>query len=84
MPSFVLACYSESYFAETLHEAGSIPLVTTRALMAPEGYVVDAAVRGLGDNASARGVRDGVVRAYEKWQRLSFGVASAMFSRAAP
>jgi hypothetical protein len=82
IPSFVLACYSESYFDGALSAAGSRPLVTTRALMAPEGYVVEAAVRALGDNRSAPSVRDDTVRAYAKWQRLSFGVASAMFSRA--
>src|SRR5688572_32655060 len=34
--SFVLACYSDKYVASTLRHAGSTPLVTTRALMAPE------------------------------------------------
>ncbi len=82
LPSFVLACYSESYFAGALDAAGSTSLVTTRSLMAPEGYVVDAAVKALGDNATSREVRDGVVRAYAKWQRLSFGRASPMFSPA--
>jgi hypothetical protein len=49
--------------------------------MAPEGYVVEAAARALGDNRPAPAVRDDTVRAYAKWQRLSFGVASAMFAR---
>jgi hypothetical protein len=81
VPSFVMACYSESYFDASLRSAGSTPLLTTRALMAPEGYVIDAMVRGLGDNLSPSAVRDGVVREYAKWQRLSVGVASTMFSR---
>jgi len=80
-PSFVMACYSESYFASSLRAAGSSPLVLTRALMAPEGYVVDAMTRALGDNLSHAAVRDSVVREYAKWQRLSFGTASSMFSR---
>jgi len=80
-PSFVMACYSESYFASSLRAAGSSLLVSTRALMAPEGYVVDAMTRALGDNLSQAAVRDRVVREYAKWQRLSFGTASSMFSR---
>ena len=81
IPSFVLACYSESYFAGALDAAGSRALVTTRALMAPEGYVVEAAARALGDNRGAAEVRNDTVNAYARWQRLSFGVASAMFAR---
>ena len=46
IPSFVLACNSEGYFTRALISAGSTPLVMTRTLMAPEGYVVDAVLRG--------------------------------------
>ena len=81
VPSFVLACYSESYFDEALRGSGSRPLLTTRALMAPEGYAVSATLKGLGDNLAHGALRDGVVREYAKWQRLPFGVASPMFSR---
>lgn len=81
IPSFVLACYSEPYFAGALDAAGSKALVSTRALMAPEGYVVEAAARALGDNRAAPDVRDHTVRAYAHWQKLSWGVASAMFAR---
>ena len=81
IPSFVLACYSEAYFDRALTAAGSHPLVTTRALMAPEGYVVEAAARALGDNRPAPTIRDDTVRAYAQWQRLTFGVASTIFSR---
>jgi hypothetical protein len=83
IPSFVLACYSEAYFAEPLRAAGSLPLVTTRAYMAPEGYAVEATVRALGDDLPAAGVRDAVVRAYAKWQGLPWRVASPMFAPAA-
>jgi hypothetical protein len=80
IPSFVFACYSERYFGDSLRAAGSRPLVTTRALMAPEGYIIDAIARGLGDGLARGAVREGVVREYAKWQRLSFGTASSMFS----
>lgn len=78
-PSFVLACYSESYFAKHLTRAGSKPLVTTRALMAPEGYLIDALAQGLGDNLSESELNERVVRSYAKWQRISHGTAKRVF-----
>jgi hypothetical protein len=84
IPSFVLACYSDAYFGPGLVALGSTPLVTTRAYMAPEGYAIEAAVRALGDGLSAKEVRDETVRAYAKWQRLAWTVASPMFAPARP
>lgn len=81
VPSFVLACYSESYFSSALRRAGSRPLVMTRALMAPEGYVLDAVLRGLGENDSERGLTRRAVHAYAKWQKLSPGVAASIFAK---
>jgi hypothetical protein len=82
LPSFVLACYSEQYFGKRLRAAGSRPLVTTRQLMAPEGYVLDAVLRGLGDGLSQREIRAQTVAAYAKWARLSTGVAGGIFAPA--
>lgn len=80
LPSFVLACHSESYFGASLRRAGSQPLVTTRALMAPEGYVLEAVLLGIGDGADDKEVRRRAVAAYAKWQRLSHGAASWIFA----
>jgi hypothetical protein len=82
IPSFVLACESGPYFGDALLEAGSEPLVTTRALMAPEGYVIEAMVRALGDNATPPALRRAVVAAYAKWQRLGVGTANRIFTPA--
>lgn len=81
-PSFVLACLSDRFFSARLRAAGSTPLVMTRAYMAPEGYAIAAAARGLGDNVSSRQLRDGVVQAYAKWQRIDFRRASRLFAPA--
>lgn len=82
IPSFVMACASDAYFSAPLRGAGSAPLVMTRALMAPEGYVIDAIARGLGENLPAAAVRARAVEAYATWQRLSPGVASSIFAPA--
>lgn len=81
LPAFVLACYYESYFSGSLRRAGSWPLVMTRALMAPEGYLLDAVLQGLGDNDSESALRRRAVLAYAKWQKLSFGAASTIFAK---
>jgi hypothetical protein len=83
VPSFVLACESEPYFAPSLVKAGSLPLVTTATLMAPEAYLVDAIVRGIGENAPAVELRARAVATYAKWQRLSHKQASSVFARPA-
>lgn len=80
IPSFVLACISEKYFAPELRQVGSEPLVMTRTYMAPEGYVVDAVVRGLGENEAIPALRRRVVAAYAKWQKLSQAEASVVFA----
>ncbi len=80
VPSFVLACKSESYFASSLLGAGSQPLVMTRALMAPEGYLVDAVAQGLGEGLSPRELRARAVAAYAKWQRLTPRAAGGIFA----
>jgi hypothetical protein len=80
LPAFVLACYSDKYFAEALERAGSAPLVTTHSLMAPEGYVVEATVRALASNASEASIREAVAQAYAKWQKIHPSAARRMFA----
>jgi hypothetical protein len=83
VPAFVFACRSHQYFSEALSAAGSKPLVMTRDLMAPEGYVIEAVVNGLGENLPLVALRERVVRAYAKWQRIPERVARAIFAKSA-
>jgi hypothetical protein len=80
-PSFVLACRSDAYFSSALRAVGSEPLVMTRDLMAPEGYVIEALVRALGDRVSESMLRARVVSAYAEWQRIPERTASLIFAR---
>lgn len=84
LPSFVFACRSAPYFSEALSQAGSKPLVMTRDLMAPEGYIIEAMARGLGDRASIAELRRRVVATYARWQRISERTASSIFAKTAP
>lgn len=81
IPSFVLACASEPWFGPALRAAGSETLVMTRTLMAPEGYVLDAVVRAIGDGAAPVQIRRSAVNAYAKWQKLSESVAGTIFAK---
>jgi hypothetical protein len=81
LPSFVFACRSAPYFSEALSDSGSNPLVMTRDLMAPEGYVIEAMARGLGDRVSQSELRRRVVAAYARWQRIPERTAGTIFAR---
>ncbi len=81
VPSFVFACRSAPYFSGTLSELGSQPLVMTRDLMAPEGYIIDALTRGLGERLTQGELRRRVVQSYARWQRLPEHVAGQIFAR---
>lgn len=83
LPSFVFACRSAPYFSQALRDAGSNPLVMTRDLMAPEGYVIEAMARGLGDRATQPELRQRVVAAYARWQRIPEKTAGTIFARTA-
>ncbi|HXK20099.1 MAG TPA: hypothetical protein VNG33_19945, partial [Polyangiaceae bacterium] len=81
LPSFVFACRSAPYFSQALASRGSIALVMTRDLMAPEGYVIEAMARGLGEHLSQAALRQRVVAAYARWQRIPERTASSVFAR---
>lgn len=80
VPAFVLACSSDRYFSAALRQVGVEPVITTRTLMAPEGYVVDAVVQGLAANEPPAAVRRRVVTTYARWQRLSLAAAGEVFA----
>jgi hypothetical protein len=80
-PSFVLACFAESYFDAPLRDAGSRSILMSRNFMAPEGYAIDAVVRALGDNVSHAGVRESAVRETARWQRIPYWAASTVFAK---
>lgn len=81
LPTFVFACFSESWFKERLVEGGARPVGLTRGLMAPEGYVVEAAIRALAEEKSIADVRRSVVAAYARLQRVEEKKIGYLFSK---
>jgi hypothetical protein len=79
IPSFVMACHSRSYFEAALTKRGSDMLLMTKQLMAPEGYVVDAIVGAVADNADKAAIKRRAIAAYAKWQKIEERVAATIF-----
>lgn len=76
----VLACASKNYFAAALREAGANPLLWTTNLMAPEAYVLDAALAGWLARESGEQVRARAAAAYHKYQRTGLRAAGNLFA----
>lgn len=79
-PSFVLACHSRATFEAPLAVRGSRPLVLTQALMAPEGYLVEALALGLAARDSRRALRYRLGATYARWQSIDEGTGRAIFA----
>ena len=76
----VLACASKNYFADSLRRAGARPLLWTTNLMAPEAYVLDAAVAGWLAGEDGEAVRERAARAYHSYQDCGLGAARRLFA----
>jgi len=76
----VLACISKRYFAPGLKEAGAHPLVWTTNLMAPEAYVLKAALDGWLAGEDGESVRLRTAKAYDKYQNCGLKAAQGLFA----
>src|SRR5215468_7005737 len=76
----MLACVSKRYFAEALRKTGARPLLWTTGLMAPEAYVLKAAIDGWVSHEDGEGTRRRVATAYNQYQRCGMNAALKLFS----
>ena len=76
----VLACASKQYFSDAMREAGANPLLWTTNLMAPEAYVLGAAVDGWLAGETGERVRDRAARAYHSYQNCGLRAARGLFA----
>ena len=72
--AIILACASKSYFAEPLRSTGAQPLLWTTNLMAPEAYILSAALDGWLNRETDEQIRLRGAKAYSTYQRIGFGV----------
>lgn len=78
--AIMLACLSKRYFAESLRKTGASPLLWTTGLMAPEAYVLKAAIDGWVLNENGEEVRRRAATAYNQYQRCGTNAALRLFS----
>lgn len=76
----ILACISKKYFAPPLKESGANPLLWTTNLMAPEAYVLKAALEGWLANEDGERVRERAAKAYDTYQSCGLKSARALFA----
>jgi hypothetical protein len=76
----MLACISKRYFAEALRKTGARPLLWTTGLMAPEAYVLKAAIDGWVLDEDGGKIRNRAATAYNQYQRCGMSAASRLFS----
>ena len=74
--TIILACASKQYFSQPLQSTGANPLLWTTNLMAPESYVLSAAVDGWIAKENGEQIRARAARAYDQYQHC--GIKSAM------
>ena len=78
--AIILACASKSYFSDALRSSGAKPLLWTTNLMAPEAYILSAAIDGWLSSESDEQVRARAARAYDKYQHCGMKSANALFA----
>lgn len=76
----ILACASKRYFAPALRETGARPLLWTTNLMAPEAYVLKAALDGWLAGEDGEQVRQRAAKAYDKYQNCGLKAARNLFA----
>jgi hypothetical protein len=76
----ILACASKNYFARPLRETGAHPLLWTTGLMAPEAYVLKAAIDGWILKENGESIRKRAAAAYNKYQRCGSNAALRLFA----
>jgi len=78
--AIILACASKQFFSQPLKSTGANPLVWTTNLMAPEAYVLSAAVDGWIAKETDEQVRARAASAYDKYQHCGLRSANALFA----
>lgn len=78
--AIILACASKQYFNIALEQSGATPLLWTTNLMAPEAYVLSAAIDGWMRKETDEQVRLRAADAYHKYQHCGIRAARGLFA----
>lgn len=78
--AIILSCASKSYFAAPLRRTGAQPLLWTTNLMAPEAYILEAALDGWMKGEDGESVRQRAAAAYNSYQKCGLKSAQNLFA----
>lgn len=78
--AIILACASKQYYSPALEQSGATPLLWTTNLMAPEAYVLSAAIEGWIKKESDEQIRLRAADAYHKYQHCGVRAARGLFA----
>ena len=78
--AIILACISKKYFAAPLKGTGASPLLWTTNLMAPEAYILSAAIDGWMKKETDEEVRVRAAKAYNTYQHCGLKAANNLFA----
>lgn len=78
--AIILACASKQYFSKLLERTGAKPLLWTTNLMAPEAYVLSAALAGWSRHESDEQIRLRAAAAYNQYQHCGLKAARGLFA----
>ena len=78
--AIILACASKQYFSSALQQSGASPLLWTTNLMAPEAYVLSAAIEGWIKKESDEQIRLRAADVYHKYQHCGVKAARGLFA----
>ena len=78
--AIILACASRQYFSESLKRTGASPLLWTTNLMAPEAYILSAAIDGWVKDETDEQIRLRAAKAYHSYQNCGLKSAQNLFA----
>lgn len=78
--AIMLACASKNYFAAPLRSTGAKPLLWTTNLMAPEAYILEAALTGWMQGETDEQIRTRAAQAYNRYQHCGAKAAQRLFA----
>lgn len=78
--TIILACASKQYFAKPLERTGAVPLLWTTNLMAPEAYILSAAIDGWLNSETDEQIRLRAAKAYDSYQNCGLKSANNLFA----
>lgn len=82
--TMVLCCYSERFFIEHVARAKGKFVLGTRGLMAPEAYVLQAALGAWLGGKDTNAIRETAAQAYNTYQKCGVKAARNLFGAKAP